>query len=97
MSSSISRRERRKFLRQMGLKNISQLKTSEGVNYNIDEGKKRHRAFLQEIKNKEIQEKSESIVKEEPFIYKGIQTPEYSNFHSMLINRDWNESDENAD
>ena len=80
MSSSISRRERRKFLRQMGLKDISKLKTSEGVNYNIEEGKKRHRAFLQEIKNKEIQEGSVEVIQEEPFIYKRNTNPRIFKF-----------------
>jgi|OM-RGC.v1.031446023 hypothetical protein len=87
-----NRRERRKLLRQFGLlKPNKSNKALSGLN-NIESGKELHRQNLQDMKNQEIlrnkKQNPESVEAPEAFIYRG-ESVDYGNFQSMLINRDW--------
>jgi hypothetical protein len=86
-----NRRERRKILKQFGL---LKSKNPNGSLPNIEEGREIHRRNLQEMKNSQMksqmESRPESIEVPETFVYRG-DTPEYGNFQSMLLNRDWDE------
>jgi hypothetical protein len=85
-----NRREKRKLLKQFGLLKFEKKRS---LSERIQEGKEKHRLNLQEMKNSEIkknQEKCTEKEENETFIYRGIDS-DYSNLHSFLMRKDWNQ------
>jgi hypothetical protein len=61
----------------------------------IEEGKNKHRSFMQQIKNEEIREKYErGEYSPNLFSYKGIEPPSYDQLKSLLIKKNWDEEKE---
>lgn len=97
----MSRKEQKRILKQLGLKLPDRKKTSEELSQRIEEGKNKHRMFVQEVKNKEIMDSlsknSGSVERNDIFIYRGQESPDYSNFNSLLLKANWDETSENEE
>jgi hypothetical protein len=97
----MSRKEQKRILKQLGLKFPDRKKTSEELSQRIEEGKNKHRMFVQEVKNKEIMDSlsknSGSIERNDIFIYRGQESPDYSNFNSLLLKANWDETGESEE
>lgn len=101
-NGELSKSQYKKLLKQFGLDNPNKKsKTSEELSYRIEEGKNKHRRFVQEIKNNEIRNRiskdPESVDKNNIFFYRGQGTPEYDSFKSLLTNTNWDEIGENEE
>lgn len=88
-----NRKERRRILRSMGLLNVSK---NDPFNNKakLDEGKNKHRLYLQRVKNEQIQKENKKDPENDFFIYRQ-QDSEYSLFQSMLMKKDWDSLESN--
>jgi len=96
MSGQISKKEQRRILKQLGI-NIPQKKTIDDISNNIEEGKNKHRMFVQEMKNREIMKNvNRDGVKLELDSFKNWnqESPEYTSFKSFMIKSNWDELSE---
>ena len=61
----------------------------------IEEGKNKHRSFMQQIKNEEIREKYEKGEYTPNFFsYRGDESHNYDQLKSLFIKKNWNEEKE---
>jgi hypothetical protein len=95
--NSMTKKEEAKMLKDLGLP-VDFLKRQGDLDSRIEQGKNKHRTFVQEIKNEEIKAKLAknpfSVDRPEIFFYRGQENSEYTNLNSLLMNRKW-EDDEN--
>lgn len=81
-----------KWLRSVGVDPFAH-KKNKTLDQRIDEGKEKHRKFLQEQKNLEIKRNKEKSIssQEAPclFVYRNLGESEYSNFTDLLKNKSW--------
>jgi hypothetical protein len=85
-----NRREKRKLLKKFGL---LKLEKKRDLSQKIQEGKEKHRLNLQEMKNSEIkknQEKGSQTEQNDIFLYRNLEN-NYDNLQSFLIQKDWNQ------
>lgn len=93
MQGQFSRKEQKKILKQLGV-DFSKKKNSNDISLSIEEGKNKHRMFVQEMKNREIMKNISSgintVQQDSPVDY--VAEPQsYSQFNSFLIKPNWEE------
>jgi hypothetical protein len=93
MQGQFSKKEQRKILKQLGV-DFSKKKNLGDVSLSIEEGKNKHRMFVQEMKNREIMKNISSGInttqQDSPANY--LSEPQsYSQFNSFIISPNWGE------
>jgi hypothetical protein len=92
----ISKKQKNRILKSLGIETPS--KTD--INKRIEEGKNKHRKFVQDIKNEEIRKNRSSgtlVNNKEDLLLMNKESPEYSNFQDLLSRRNWREITENGE
>ena len=93
MANKISKRQQRIILKKMGI-DIKSLPKKD-VSTRIEEGREKHRRYLQEMKNQEIQNSPDKEQnKPEVFFYRGQESPEYTNLQSLFLSGNWEDENE---
>ncbi len=93
MANKLSRRQQRLILKKMGI-NVKDLPKKD-VSTRIEEGREKHRRYLQDLKNEEIRKSpNKDQDKPEVFFYRGQESPEYTNLQSLFLSGNWEEENE---
>lgn len=91
----ISKKQKNRILKTLGID-----PKKDDIGKRIEDGKNKHRRFVQDIKNEEIRKNLSSLNLEnnnQGFFDMNKETPEYLNFQGLLTRRNWNETTEGGE
>lgn len=88
--AKISKKQQRLILEKMGIDFKDSPKKDIGTR--IEEGKEKHRKYLQDLKNEEIKkDPNREENKPKVFFYRGQESPGYSSLRDLFLNKNWEE------